>query len=228
MAKYILVKKVKGKKYEYQVIDADSKAIVSKRTSAREYVACTADGSFYFGRLDLIGKGDHGKRLSHATEILANPEKAYKKQIAYFTPDYRSTWIAENPAEQLGLPTEYTHIGMFNPETCAKVVDVSKKYLETMRFALRKQDKIKAHFEPHGDEMLNRIKESLTRYFSADRSDFSEGLRDIESDYNQLPGEPYPTIAINDVGNANRMIEFYVTGKQYDVYHVAFKGFTKG
>ena len=63
MAKYILVKKVKGKKYEYQVIDADSKAIVSKRTSAREYVACTADGSFYFGRLDLIGKGDHGKQL---------------------------------------------------------------------------------------------------------------------------------------------------------------------
>ena len=71
MAKYILVKKVKGKKYEYQVIDADSKAIVSKRTSAREYVACTADGSFYFGRLDLIGKGDHGKQLSHATEIFA-------------------------------------------------------------------------------------------------------------------------------------------------------------
>lgn len=81
MAKYILVKKVKGKKYEYQVIDVDSKAIVSKRTSAREYVACTADGSFYFGRLDLIGKGDHGKRLSHTAEILANPEKAYKKWL---------------------------------------------------------------------------------------------------------------------------------------------------
>lgn len=79
MAKYILVKKVKGKKYEYQVIDVDSKAIVSKRTSAREYVACTADGSFYFGRLDLIGKGDHGKWLSRTAEILANPEKAYKK-----------------------------------------------------------------------------------------------------------------------------------------------------
>lgn len=57
-------------------------------------------GRFISVRLDLIGKGDHGKRLSHATEILANPEKAYKKQIAYFTPDYRSTWIAENPAEQ--------------------------------------------------------------------------------------------------------------------------------
>lgn len=100
MAKYILVKKVKGQKFEYQVIDTESKAIVSKRTSARDYVACTADGSFYFGRLDLIGKGDHGKRLSHTAAILANPEAAYKKQVAYFTPDYRSKWIAENPAEQ--------------------------------------------------------------------------------------------------------------------------------
>lgn len=99
MAKYILSKKAKGKKYQYTVTDEKGN-VVSTRTSARNYVACTADGSFYFGRLDLIGKGDHGKRLSHATEILANPEKAYKKQIAYFTPDYRSTWIAENPAEQ--------------------------------------------------------------------------------------------------------------------------------
>lgn len=97
-----------------------------------------------------------------------------------------------------------------------------------MRFALRRQEKIKAAFEPNGDEILARIKESLTRYFSADRSEFPEGFRDIESDYNQLPGEPYPTIAINDAGNPERMIEFYVTGKQYDVYHVAFKGFTKG
>jgi hypothetical protein len=97
-----------------------------------------------------------------------------------------------------------------------------------MRFALRNQHKIKAAFEPNGDKMLARIKEGLTRYFSADRSDFPEGYKEIESDFNQLPGEPYPTIAINDVGNANRMIEFYVTGKQYDVYHLAFKGFIKG
>lgn len=100
MAKYILVKKAKGKKYEYQVIDVDSKAIVSKRTSAREYVACTANGEFYFGRLDLIGKGDHGKGLSRTTEILANPERAYKKQVAYFVPSYRKEWIAENPADE--------------------------------------------------------------------------------------------------------------------------------
>lgn len=99
MAKYILSKKAKGKKYQYTVTDEKGN-VISTRTSARDYVACTANGEFYFGRLDLIGKGDHGKRLSHATEILANPEKAYKKQIAYFTPDYRSIWIAENPAEQ--------------------------------------------------------------------------------------------------------------------------------
>lgn len=131
-------------------------------------------------------------------------------------------------SDQLGLPPEYTHIGMFNPETCAKVVDVSKKYLLTMRFALRRQDKIKAHFAPNGDEMLNRIKESLTRYFSANRSDFPEGFRDIEDDFNHYPGDPYPTIAVNDVGDPDRMIEFYVTGQQYDVYHLAFKGFIKG
>lgn len=96
-----------------------------------------------------------------------------------------------------------------------------------MRWALRKQDKIKAAFEPNGDEILTRIKESLTRYFAADRSEYPEGLRDIEDDFSQLPGEPYPTIAINDVGNDSRMIEFYVIGKQYDVYRLAFKGFTK-
>lgn len=53
-----------------------------------------------FGRLDLIGKGDHGKGLSRTTEILANPERAYKKQVAYFVPSYRKEWIAENPADE--------------------------------------------------------------------------------------------------------------------------------
>ena len=99
MAKYMLRKKAKGKKYQYTVTDEKGN-VVSTRTSARNYVACTANGEFYFGRLDLIGKGDHGKRLSHTAAILANPEAAYKKQVAYFTPDYRSKWIAENPAEQ--------------------------------------------------------------------------------------------------------------------------------
>lgn len=89
MGKYILIKKVKGKKFEYQVIDTESKAIVSSRISARDYVACTANGEFYFGRLDLIGKGDHGKILSYVNEFLSKPEVAYKKWLAYFTPSER-------------------------------------------------------------------------------------------------------------------------------------------
>lgn len=99
MAKYILSKQTKGKKYLYTVTDENGN-VVSTRTSARDYVACVADGSFYFGRLDLIGKGDHGKRLSSANDILANPERAYKKMIAYWVPDYRKKWVAENPVEQ--------------------------------------------------------------------------------------------------------------------------------
>lgn len=74
MAKYILSKKAKGKKYQYTVTDEKGN-VISTRTSARDYVACTANGEFYFGRLDLIGKGDHGKGLSRTTEILANPER---------------------------------------------------------------------------------------------------------------------------------------------------------
>lgn len=35
-----------------------------------------------------------------AAAFIPNPEKAYKKMVAYFTPDYRKQWIAENPAEQ--------------------------------------------------------------------------------------------------------------------------------
>lgn len=77
MAKYILSKKAKGKKYQYTVTDEKGN-VISTRTSARDYVACTANGEFYFGRLDLIGKGDHGKGLSRTTEILANPERASK------------------------------------------------------------------------------------------------------------------------------------------------------
>lgn len=99
MEKYILTKTQKGKKYLYEVKDENGN-VVSKRTSTRDYVACSVSGEFYFGRLDLIGKGDHGKELSRTTEILANPERAYKKQVAYFVPSYRKEWIAENPADE--------------------------------------------------------------------------------------------------------------------------------
>ena len=42
MAKYILSKKAKGKKYQYTVTDEKGN-VISTRTSARDYVACTAN-----------------------------------------------------------------------------------------------------------------------------------------------------------------------------------------
>src|SRR3989304_5890974 len=66
--KYTLNKKDTGRKtgrYHYTVTD-ETGAITSERNSDRDYVACTFDGSFYFGRLDLIGGGDHGKQIKYA------------------------------------------------------------------------------------------------------------------------------------------------------------------
>lgn len=52
--------KNKAGKYHYQVID-EAGNIISERKSNREYVACSINSGFYFGRLDLINKGDHKK-----------------------------------------------------------------------------------------------------------------------------------------------------------------------
>ena len=86
MEKYILTKTQKGKKYLYEVKDENGN-VVSKRTSTRDYVACSVSGEFYFGRLDLVGKGDYGKRLAGAQKranystsvYMADPETIKKK-----------------------------------------------------------------------------------------------------------------------------------------------------
>lgn len=144
-------------------------------------------------------------------------DQIYKRGIMKRTEAYK--WLSE----QLGLPPEFTHIGMFNPETCAKVVQVSKKLLQSMRFALRNQEKIKEHFEPNGDEMLNQIKDSLKRFFEN-----AKNKEDAEKNIgiSGIAGK-YPVLSINDVENENRMIDFYVLGLQYDVYKLAFIGFSK-
>ena len=62
--KYILTKTaLKSGKFQYQVLDENG-LMISQRTSSRDYVACTINGNFYFGRLDLIGKGDHGRHIA--------------------------------------------------------------------------------------------------------------------------------------------------------------------
>lgn len=66
MEKYVLTRKeLKGGKYLYTVTD-ETGQVISTRKSKRDYVACTIYGDFYFGRLDLIGSGEHGARLTRA------------------------------------------------------------------------------------------------------------------------------------------------------------------
>lgn len=66
-------------KFHYQVIDEKGE-IVSERNSNRIYIACTINGDFYFGRIDLIGKGDHGKYLKWCLKNNLQPASiAYKK-----------------------------------------------------------------------------------------------------------------------------------------------------
>lgn len=72
MAKYILVKKVKGQKFEYQVIDTESKAIVSKRTSARDYVACTTAGISDSARRTMLGEGWTVDIIAHIFRYIKN------------------------------------------------------------------------------------------------------------------------------------------------------------
>lgn len=63
MKTYKLTKTKKGSNNIYVVTDQTG-TILSKRVSKRDYVACTINGRFYFGRLDLVGKGDHGRSLN--------------------------------------------------------------------------------------------------------------------------------------------------------------------
>lgn len=79
---------LKNGKFHYQVIDQNGN-VISERKSNREYVACTAFGGFYFGRLDLIGKADHKKVTDYAFIKMNMSEtefnKLYPKDIYTYT-----------------------------------------------------------------------------------------------------------------------------------------------
>lgn len=73
----------KGKLFQYVVTD-EAGNIISKRTSKRDnFVACTVFGDFYFGRRDLIGKGEHGRFLNSVlakkAQLENDPEGAYRE-----------------------------------------------------------------------------------------------------------------------------------------------------
>lgn len=54
-------------KFFYEVIDENGN-IISTRSSNREYVACTINGEFFFGRVDLVGKASHKHSLNNCLD----------------------------------------------------------------------------------------------------------------------------------------------------------------
>lgn len=96
---YTLTRVKKGSKWLYE-IKANNGNVVATRTSARDYEAATINGKFFFGRMDLIGKGLHGRILREFNEFYANPKKSYMKIVNKFVPSYRKKYMQEHPYEE--------------------------------------------------------------------------------------------------------------------------------
>jgi hypothetical protein len=60
----------KSGRFLYEVIKKATGDVISQRRSNNSgYVAATVNGAFYFGRLDLVGKGDHGRAIKRQEVI---------------------------------------------------------------------------------------------------------------------------------------------------------------
>lgn len=79
---------LKNGKFHYQVIDENGN-VISERKSNREYVACTINGGTYWGRLDLVGKGDYKRVLDWAIKKMNMSEADFNKR---FNNDSCYTW----------------------------------------------------------------------------------------------------------------------------------------
>lgn len=74
----------KAGKFHYQILDAAGN-VRAERKSNRVYVAATICGGYFFGRIDLIGKGDHGRNLKFCEQ---------QSQISEI--DFAKTYYAKN------------------------------------------------------------------------------------------------------------------------------------
>lgn len=82
-----LVKQETGKKsakFLYSIVDENGN-VLETRSSNREYVAATACGTFFFGRLDLIGKGDHGRYMRDCKSNIDHLSKRSADEICWGT-----------------------------------------------------------------------------------------------------------------------------------------------
>jgi hypothetical protein len=73
-----------NKAFMYTIKDMDGN-IHATRKSKHTYVAATFDGQYFFSRLDLIGKGDHGQQVKWCKENGRNV-----KPIAYLKTEHEN------------------------------------------------------------------------------------------------------------------------------------------
>ena len=95
--KYKLIKtqRVGAPKAIYQVVDESGK-VISQRVSARVYVACSINGDYYFGRMDLVGKGDYASMLQRVKNFLKDPEGWFRNYArTQLAPSIREEFLAE-------------------------------------------------------------------------------------------------------------------------------------
>lgn len=85
-----------------------------------------------------------------------------------------------------------------------------------MRFALRNQSKIA---DKLGDKSLQQCLQSLKATFINVTGD------EINRNIHEVSGLPFPILKVNNVLDERYSIIFYVTGRMYDVLHLALKEF---
>lgn len=90
MYKLIVQFTSKSGEHHYQVIDGNG-VIHATRISKRKYAACTINGQFFFGRLDLIGKGDHGRTLAQLRKDGIAPHEGLT--IAQLEPSFAKEFL---------------------------------------------------------------------------------------------------------------------------------------
>lgn len=83
------------------------------------YVGCHKGSSQSLGRV-ADARLRHAKRIAHSYFDRIWKEGYMNRSTAY-------DWLSL----RLGVPKEYTHIGMFKVETCNKVVEVSVEFLKS-------------------------------------------------------------------------------------------------
>lgn len=82
--KYTLRCTPKGKKFLYEVKDEQGRLYAKRLSNRDNYVACTLHGEFFFGRIDLIGKGDHNKIVTQYMKVIEAPKAYYEKMRAWW------------------------------------------------------------------------------------------------------------------------------------------------